>query len=304
VQEVHVRYEHEDGVAVVTLDRPDALNAFSDQMESELIACFDRSDADDDVRVVVLTGSGKAFCVGMDLTPTPDGAGTFEAWRRSPDAAPGTQSEVAGEDLPIRRDGGGRVALRIFESTKPVIAAINGDAVGVGITMTLPCDIRVLADTSLIAFPFTRLGFVPESCSSWFLPRVVPVQRALEWMLTGRRIKAAEALQAGLVLSVHPAGEVLDVALRLAREIAVGAAPVSASLTRQLLWQMLTADHPMAAHQVETLALNVCGVSVDAQEGVEAFHGRRRPKFTDVVSMGPDVFRGLARPTYEPPGAG
>jgi enoyl-CoA hydratase/carnithine racemase len=296
---MEVRYEVTDGVAVVTLNRPDALNAFTDRTEVELIECFERSDADDEVRVVVLTGAGRAFCAGMDLATSPDGGGPFEAWRASTDAPPGTQFEVRGETLPVRRDGGGRVSLRIFESTKPVIAAINGDAVGVGITMTLACDLRVLADSARIAFPFTRRGFVPESCSSWFLPRVVGIQRALEWMLTGRRVGAQEALDAGLVLSLHPADEVLPVAMGIARDIAT-VSPVSASLTRRMLWQMLTADHPMTAHRIETHALNLRGVSDDAHEGVQAFLRRSTPEFTDTVSGGVDLLATLPRPTYTP----
>lgn len=297
---MHVQYEVSDHVAVVRLDRPAALNAFTDEMEAELIECFDRSDADDDVRVVVLTGSGRAFCAGMDLSPAADGVAPFEAWRRSGTAPAGTQYDVPGEPLPIRRDGGGRVALRIFDSLKPTIAAINGHAVGVGITMTLPCDLRLVAEDAKIAFPFTQRGFVPESCSSWFLPRVVPVQTALEWLLTGRFLTAGDALAAGLVRSVHPAEEVFPAALELAREIAA-AAPVSTSLTRRLLWQMLTAAHPMSAHEVETEALNRRGLSADADEGVAAFLERRAPSFTDRVSQSPDVLATLPHPAYVGP---
>ena len=279
----HVRYAVSDHVAVVTLDRPEALNAFTDAMEQGIIDCLDRADADDDVRVVVLTGAGTAFCAGMDLTPTDDRE-PFEQWRASPTAPAGTQSPLRDDPLPLRRDGGGRVALRIFESLKPVIAAINGHAVGVGITMTLPCDLRILADTAKVAFPFVRRGFVPESCSSWFLPRVVPMQRALEWMLTGRTLTAAEVLAAGLVLRTLPADDVLPAALDLAREIATRSSPVSAAYSRGLLWRMLTAAHPMDAHHEETLALNRRGVSPDAAEGVAAFLGRREPAFPDRVS--------------------
>lgn len=299
---MHVQYEVVDHVAVVRLSRPDALNAFTDAMEAELIACLDRSDSDDDVRVVVLTGTGRAFCAGMDLAPTDDGVPPFETWRRSETAPVGTQYVVAGEDLPIRRDGGGRVVLRIFESVKPIIAAINGHAVGVGITMTLPCDLRLVAEDAKIALPFTRRGFVPESCSSWFLPRVVPVQTALEWMLTGRTLTAAEALAAGLVRSVHPADEVLPAAMELARDIAA-AAPVSTSMTRRLLWRMLTAAHPMTAHEVETEALNARGVSADAREGVDAFLQRRTPVFSDAVSQAPDLLSRLPGLDYAGPGA-
>ncbi|MGY1806188.1 enoyl-CoA hydratase-related protein [Blastococcus sp. SYSU D00669] len=297
----HVSYAVDGSIAVITLDRPHVLNAFTDRMEAELIECFDRSDADDDVRVVVLTGAGRSFCAGMELTPSDTSASPFAAWRTSEDAPAETQFSVPGEDLPMRRDGGGRVVLRIFNSAKPVIAAINGHAVGVGITMTLPCDLRVLADDAKVAFPFTRRGFVPESCSSWFLPRVVPVQRAMEWMLTGRTIGAQEALDAGLVLSLHPPDEVLDAAMAIARDIAINASPVSASLARQLLWRMLAVDHPMTAHQLETHALNLRGVSADAAEGVEAFLQKRPPRFGDPVSAAPDIFAALPNPAYAPP---
>ncbi|XVQ09546.1 enoyl-CoA hydratase-related protein [Spirillospora sp. CA-255316] len=299
-----VRYEVTDHVALITLDRPEALNAFTDTMEAELVECFERSDADDDVRVVILTGAGPAFCAGMDLTPADDAAAAaspFAAWRASPNAPAGTQYDLAGEELPVRRDGGGRVTLRIFDSKKPVIAAINGHAVGVGITMTLPCDLRVMAAEAKFAFPFTRRGFVTESCSSWFLPRLVPLQRALRWVLTGATLPASEALAAGLVLSLHPAEEVLDVALDIARDIAANAAPISASLSRRLLWRMLSADHPMTAHQLETAALNVCGVSSDADEGVTAFLEKRPPAFTGRVGSTPDFLRDLPHPSYAPP---
>jgi enoyl-CoA hydratase/carnithine racemase len=295
-----VRYEVTGHIAVITLDRPGSLNAFNDEMEAGVVACLERSDDDDDVRVVVITGAGRAFCAGMELAPSDVGGGTIESWRTSPTAPHGTQHDVLGEPLPVRRDGGGRVALRIFASAKPVIAAINGDAVGVGITMTLPCDIRVMADSARVVFPFTSRGFVPESCSSWFLPRLVPMQRAMEWMLTSRRILGPEALEAGLVLSLHPADQVLAEAMTIAQSIAE-VAPVSASLTRQLLWSMLTADHPMTAHEIETEALNDRGVSGDAHEGTDAFLQKRAPVYTDVVSDVPDFFAGLPHPTYTPP---
>jgi enoyl-CoA hydratase/carnithine racemase len=297
---VHVTCETADHVAVITLNRPEKLNAFTDQMEAALVDCFDRTDADDAVRAVVITGAGRAFCAGMDLSPTDDGATPFETWRRSPTAPAGTRYNVPGEPLPVRRDGGGRVVLRIFESRKPVVAAINGHAVGVGITMTLPCDLRLISEDARIALPFTRRGLVPESCSSWFLPRVVAVQKAAEWMLTGRVFGAQEALDAGLVRSLHPAGEVLQAAMELAGEIAA-AAPVSTSLTRRMLWTMLTASHPMTAHEVETAALNRRGVSADAREGIDAFLAKRTPKFADVVSAFPDVLAGLPHPPYPRP---
>lgn len=299
----HVGYRVDNGVAIVLLDRPDNLNAFTDQMEGELIECFDRSDADDAVRAVVLTGSGRAFCAGMDLAEGDDPRDAFTDWRRSPTAPEGTQFDVPGEELPIRRDGGGRVVLRIFASRKPVISAINGHAVGVGATMTLPTDIRVASATAKFAFPFTRRAFVPESCSSWFLPRVVEVQQAMEWVLTGRTFGADEALAGGLVRSIHPPEKVLGVALDLAHEIADNTSPVSTSMSRRMLWQMMTAPHPMAAHQMETHALNLRGVSADAREGIGAFIDKREAVFTDSVSCDtPDVFADWPEPHYEPPG--
>ncbi|CAN5532748.1 crotonase/enoyl-CoA hydratase family protein [soil metagenome] len=298
----HVRYDVRDHTAVVTLDRPQQLNAFTDTMERELITCFDLADADPDVRAVVLTGSGRAFCAGMDLG-WGEPATTFERWRASDDAPAGTRFDVPGEPFPVRRDGGGRVVLRMFDSTKPLIAAINVHAVGVGITMTLAADIRVAAEGAKIAFPFTRRAFVPESCSSWFLPRIVGVSTALEWLLTGRTFASEAGLAAGLFRSLHPAGEVLATALALASEISAEAAPVSASLTRQMVWRMLTVDHPMTAHEVETLALNRRGVSSDAHEGVAAFLEHRTPTFSE--SVGPDTadcLGALPTPRYRPPG--
>jgi enoyl-CoA hydratase/carnithine racemase len=290
-----IRLAVADRIAVLTLHRPAALNAITDRMEAELLDALDRIDADDDVRVVVLTGAGRAFCAGMDLSGS---SGTFESWRRAA-AEPGADPDV----LPVRRDGGGRVVLRLFTLHKPVIAAINGHAVGGGITITLAADIRIAADDARMSFPFTRRGLVAESCSTWFLPRVVPVQRAMEWMLTGRTFPAQEALDAGLVLSLHPAEEVLGVALALAREIAENTAPVSVALTRRMLWAGLGAEHPMSAHEVETLALNARGVSADAHDGIAAFLEKRPPRFADRVSSDlPDVLGRLPDPPYRSAG--
>jgi enoyl-CoA hydratase/carnithine racemase len=292
-----VRLTSLDGIATVTLDRPDALNAFTDVMEEELIQALDLCDADDEIRVVIITGAGRAFCAGMDIAG--DGS-VFRDWRGSPDAAPGTQHDV-GAEMPLRRDGGGRVALRLFSLTKPVIAAINGHAVGVGITMTLAADIRIVANEAKIGFVFTRRGLVMESCSSWFLPRLVPMQTALEWVLTGRLIGAAEAVERGLCRSAHPAADVLPVATALAREIADHTAPVSVALSRQLMWRQLGVGHPMTAHEIETVALNLRGVSNDAAEGISAFLAKRAPVFTDLVSRDlPDVFSSLPAPLYRP----
>lgn len=296
----HISYAIDSHTAVITLNRPDKLNAFTDLMEQELLDAFDKTDSDDNVRAVVLTGSGRAFCAGMDLGES-DPVHTFTAWRTSPTAPARTQFD-GGEELPIRRDGGGRVTLRIFDSTKPVISAINGHAVGVGATMTLATDLRLGSEQAKFAFPFVQRAFTPESCSSWFLPRVVPVQVAAEWMLTGRTFDAAEALHGGLLRSIHPASDVLPAALELAHEIARNGSPVSVAATRKLLWHMLTASHPMAAHEVETLALNSRGISADAREGVSAFFEKRQPEFTDRVSTdSPDVLHTLTSPPYTPP---
>src|SRR4051794_34220566 len=218
-----IRYEVADSVLTITLNRPDRLNAFTPTMLGELLDAFDRADADDDVRAVVVTGEGRAFCTGADLEA---GGSTFDYRER------GVEDEVP-------RDGGGRLTLRIFESTKPVIAAINGAAVGVGITMTLPMDVRLAAEGAKIGFVFTRRGIVPEACSSWFLPRIVGISQAMEWCATGRVFTAEEARAGGLVRSVHPPGEIVGAARDLAREIADNAAPVSVALTRRLLWDNL-----------------------------------------------------------------
>jgi enoyl-CoA hydratase/carnithine racemase len=278
-----IRYEVSDHILTITLHRPDRLNAFTPTMAQELIAAFERADADDDVRAVVVTGAGRGFCAGADLG---GGGATFD-WRGR---------EAEGEDGVVR-DGGGRVALRIFDCTKPVIAAINGPAVGVGITMTLPMDIRLASEEAKIGFVFTRRGIVPEACSSWFLPRVVGISRAMEWVATGRVFSAQEALAGGLVRSVHPAEELSSAARALAREIAEHAAPVSVALARRLLWRMLGAAHPMDAHRADSRAMFSRGQSDDAREGVTAFLEKRPARFTDSVAAGlPDVF-----PDYEQP---
>ncbi|GAB2888417.1 crotonase/enoyl-CoA hydratase family protein [Nocardioides pacificus] len=279
-----------DGIATILLNRPASLNAFTDRMEVEMLAALDACDRDDDVRAVVITGAGRAFCAGMDLSA---GAAAFDEW--------GGEAPV-GEAATPRRDGGGRVVLRMFEMDKPLIAAINGPAVGVGITLTLAADIRLAADDAKMGFVFNRRGLVPESCSSWFLPRVVPMQRALEWVFTGRVFPASEALAAGLVRSLHPRDELLDVAYGLAREIADNTAPVSVALSRQMLWRMWGAEHPMAAHEIETHALAVRGTSDDAAEGISAFLEKRPARFPLTVSADlPDLFAGRPAPSYQPP---
>jgi enoyl-CoA hydratase/carnithine racemase len=278
-----LRYEVADQILTITLDRPDRLNAFTATMGRELIEAFDLADADDDVRAVIVTGAGRAFCAGADLQA---GGSTFDlAGRRT------------GDDVP--RDGGGQVSLRIFDCIKPVIAAINGAAVGVGVTMTLPMDVRLAAEEARFGFVFVRRGIVPEACSSWFLPRIVGISRAMEWAATGRLVSAQEAAAAGLVRSVHPGAELIGAARELAREVAEHAAPVSVALTRRLMWRMLGASHPMAAHRADSRAMFARGRSADAREGVTSFLEKRPPRFTDRVSDGlPDVFPGEDEPAY------
>ena len=271
-----ISYDVDDGIATITLNRPEQLNAFTTQMMREMIDAFGRTDADDSVRAVIVTGSGRAFCAGADLS---SGADTF--------ARGGSDVHANG----LVRDGGGMLSLRIFDSLKPVIAAINGPAVGVGITMTLPMDVRLASTTTKIGFVFSRRGIVPEACSSWFLPRLVGISKAAEWCYSGRVFDADEAVAAGLTRSVHEPGELLAAARALAMEFAEGTAPVSVALTRQMLWRMLTADHPMEAHRVDSRGIQQRGRSADVREGVESFLAKRPPEFTDRVSDGlPDIF--------------
>ncbi|MFC4946460.1 crotonase/enoyl-CoA hydratase family protein [Pseudonocardia sp. GCM10023141] len=269
-----VTTELTDRVLTITLNRPDRLNAFTAQMAVELIAAFDRADADDEVRAVVVTGAGRGFCAGADLA---GGGATFDYERRDPERA-------GYETLDPERDGGGQVSLRIFESTKPVIGAINGAAVGVGATMTLPMDVRLASSAARIGFVFARRGIVPEAASSWFLPRLVGISRAVEWAMTGRVFDAAEALAGGLVRSVHEPDDLLPAAYALAAEIVENTAPVSVALARQQMWRMLGADHPMEAHRVDSRLMIERGRGADAAEGVSAFLEKRAAQFPDRVS--------------------
>lgn len=270
-------YEVSEQIATITLNRPDKLNSFTNRMLKEIIAAFDESDADDNVRAVIVTGSGRAFCAGADLS---GGGETFAKGGSDVKAKTG-----------VMRDGGGLVSLRIFESKKPVIGAINGAAVGVGVTMTLPMDIRLASNSSKFGFVFAKRGIVPEAASSWFLPRIVGISQATEWCFTGRMISADEAKEGRLVRSVHAPEDLMPAAREIAREIAENTAPVSVALSRQMLWRMLGADHPMQAHRVDSRAINSRGASDDAREGVMSFLEKRPANFPVKVSDGlPEVF--------------
>ena len=281
-----ITYEVVDSVATITLSRPERMNAFTDVMMREVLDAFDRVDSDDDVRVVIVTGAGeRAFCAGADLG---GGGETF--------AKGGSDIQTA---VGVPRDGGGMVSLRIFDCKKPVIGAINGAAVGVGVTMTLPMDIRLASDNARFGFVFARRGIVPEACSSWFLPRLVGISTAAEWCYSGRVFPAAEALDRGLVRSVHAPDDLLPAAYELAREIADNTAPVSVALTRQMLWRMLGADHPMEAHRVDSRGIQSRGASADAKEGVESFLEKRQPVYPVKVSDGlPDLFVDYVEPDF------
>jgi enoyl-CoA hydratase/carnithine racemase len=286
--------ELSDRVLTITLNRPGRLNAWTGTMGRELIEAFDQADADDEVRAIIMTGAGRAYCAGADLAA---GGDTFNqlALEHGGDGA----AEPEGNVNAVPRDNGGQFTLRVFDSTKPVIAAINGPAVGVGATMTLPMDIRLAADNARIGFVFARRGIVPEACSSWFLPRAVGISRAMEWVTTGRVFGAEEALEGGLVRSVHPSGELLDAAHALAAEIAASA-PVSVALARRMMWRMLGASHPMYAHRADSRGMFYRGQSADVVEGVSSFLEKRPAQFTDRVSDGlPDILPGWTSPEFE-----
>ena len=278
-------YEVSDHVLTITLNRPDRLNAFTGTMMNELIAAFDAADADDDVRAIIVTGAGRAFCAGADLS---EGTKTFDFAARAdrPDKQGTPQRPDGGIDYSHEsvRDGGGRVSLRIYECLKPVIAAINGAAVGVGATMLLPMDIRIASSDARFGFVFNRRGITPEACSSWFLPRAVGISQALEWTYSGRVFPAQEALDGGLVKQVVAPEALMDTARALAREIDDNSAPVSVALTRQMLWRMLGADHPMEAHKVDSRSIYARGRMQDVKEGINSFLEKRPPVFTEKVS--------------------
>jgi len=278
-------YDLTDGIATITLNRPDKLNAFTGRMMHEVIAALDMTDADDNVKVVIFTGAGRAFCAGADLS---SGGETF---------AKGGSDVQTKQGVP--RDGGGLVSLRIFESLKPVIGVINGPAVGVGVTMTLPMDFRLASDTAKFGFVFAKRGIVPEACSSYFLPRLVGIAQATEWVFTGRVFPASEALSGGLVRSVHTGDDLMAAALVIAREIADNTAAVSVSLSRKMLWHMLGASHPMEAHRADSRGIQERGRSADSKEGVVSFLEKRTAVYPDKVSSGlPNIFPGWEEPEF------
>jgi len=283
-------YSVEDGIATITLNRPEKLNAFNTQMMKDMIAAFDATDADDAVRVVIVTGAGRAFCAGADLSA---GAETFNYETR------GDQDRQARTVEGAQRDGGGLLTLRIFESLKPVISACNGPAVGVGVTMQLAMDIRLASEAARYGFVFARRGLNPEAASSWFLPHLVGVQTALEWCYTGRIFPAQEAFDKGLVRSLHAPDDLLPAAKALAREIADNTAPVSVAITRQLIWRMAGAAHPMQAHQADSRGIQARGKSGDAREGVMSFLEKRPPNYPDKVSQDlPDIWDHWTPPAF------
>ncbi len=288
-----IKLEQEGPIAILTLHRPDKMNAFTGKMMYEMIDAFDKTDANDDIRAVIVTGSGdRAFCAGADLS---QGAKTFDYEKRADTGEAGRTAKVD-----IQRDGGGRVTLRIYDSLKPVIGAINGASVGIGVTMQLPMDIRIAADTARFGFVFNRRGINPEAASSWFLPRLVGIQQALEWCYSGRVFPAEEALKGGLVHSVHSQAELLDAAKAKALEIAENTAAVSTTLTRQMMWRMLGASHPMEAHIVDSAAIYSRGQTEDAREGVMSFLEKRNPVYPVKVSDGmPSFFPWWENPDFK-----
>ncbi|MNF23316.1 putative enoyl-CoA hydratase echA8 [compost metagenome] len=295
-----IRYEVKDGIATVTLNRPEVFNAMSTTMMNEVIAVFDETDRDDRVRVVVVTGEGKGFCGGADLSK---GADVFDKNKNG--------SVVKEKESPIRedgtidysseaaRDGGGRLALRIFNSLKPVIGAINGAGVGIGASMLLPMDIRIASEKARLGFVYARRGIVFECCSSWFLPRIVGISKTLEWSFSGRVMPAEELKAGGLVSEVVAHEQLLPRAYEIAREIADNTAPVSVALMRQMAWRSLGMSHPMEAHRIESRGICTRGRTPDAKEGVQSFLEKRLPDFPCTVGKDmPDYFPWWEEPTY------
>ena len=284
-----IKLDIDGAIATITLHRPDKMNAFTRVMMREMIEAIDITDADDAVRAVIVTGHGeRAFCAGADLTPE-DGGHVF--------SDPTTVDDLSN---PIVRDGGGQLTMRLFNSQKPLIGACNGVAVGVGATMQLPFDIRLASESARFGFVFAKRGITPEAASSWFLPRLVGLPTALEWCMTGRIFDANEALAAGLVRSLHPQGELMEAALRLAKEIAENSSPISVAMTRAMLWRLSSLEHPMLAHRVDSRAIYRLSRGADAKEGIASFLEKRPPDFTGKVSEDmPDFYPWWQEPQYK-----
>lgn len=263
-----ILYDKNGPILTLTLNRPDKLNAYTQQMQTELISALDAADADDDIRAIIVTGAGRGYCAGADLSA---GGNTFN-------------NDAPGREGGLRRDGGGILTLRLFECLKPIISACNGPAVGVGATMQCAMDVRLASEEARYGFVFSKRAVVPEACSSWFLPRIVGIQQALEWTFSGRVFNAEEAARGGLVRSIHKANDLMPAAIDLAHEFAESTSPVSVALIRQMMWKMLGADHPMEAHKIDSRGIYYRGKSADAIEGVESFLEKRAPTFPGKVS--------------------
>ena len=277
-------YDKNGPVLTVTLNRPDKLNAYTGQMQAEIISALDAADADDEIRAIIFTGAGRGFCAGADLS---GGGNTFN-------------NDAPGREGGLRRDGGGVLTLRIFESLKPIISACNGPAVGGGATLQCATDVRLASEEARYGFVFSKRAVVPEACSSWFLPRIVGIQQALEWTFSGRVFGAEEAKAGGLVRSVHKPADLMPAAIDLAHEFAESTSPVSVALIRQMMWRMLGADHPMEAHKVDSRGIYYRGKSADAIEGVESFLEKRAPVFPGKVSSDmPEYFPWWTERTFE-----
>ena len=263
-----ILYDKNGPILTLTLNRPDKLNAYTQQMQTELIAALDAADADDDIRAIIVTGAGRGYCAGADLSA---GGNPFN-------------NDAPGREGGLRRDGGGSLTLRLFECLKPISSACNGPAVGVGATMQCAMDVRLASEEARYGFVFSKRAVVPEACSSWFLPRIVGIQQALEWTFSGRVFNAEEAARGGLVRSIHKANDLMPAAIDLAHEFAESTSPVSVALIRQMMWKMLGADHPMEAHKIDSRGIYYRGKSADAIEGVESFLEKRAPTFPGKVS--------------------
>ncbi len=292
MSEDHIRYDVSEGIATITINRPDKMNSVTYPMLHAILASFDKTDADDDVRAVIVTGAGdRAFCAGADL-----GAAGGDSFNYKDRADMRERRMING----VYPDTGGVIALRIFRSLKPVIGAINGVAVGFGASSILPMDVRIAADSARFRYIYTRIGLVPEAASAWFLPRIVGLPNALEWAMSGRMITAQEALDRGLVRSLHPADELQEAARAVARNFIDGGAPVSIALTRQMLWQAMTVGHPMEAHRIDSRGVAARGRAADIKEGLVAFGDKRTPNFPDKVSRDmPDFFPWWEEPEFE-----